>query len=129
MRKALRRMTSPTTRTIGTIWIIVLAVSGLVLHGSIRQYDCDKQFHAALIDRAGTTDQVFQFDKEERQALADWIHDFATPPPEAGSYGPARMGWLAGVSQRAIARFNVIASERDATLAARKPLPEITCGT
>lgn len=107
-----RKITSPTARTVGAIWILMFGVSGYTMWINYREANCDREFRAAIVERARVTEK-------QRQAIAAWIKDFATPPPEARQYGPARMVWLQGVSDRAAALFY----QEQPT-----PLPDIQCG-
>jgi hypothetical protein len=126
-----RQITSPTARIIGSLWIIVGLVSGLVISTSIREESCDQQFRSALVERARINDQADKLDQLQRQALADWIHDFSSPPPGADVYGADRLAWLATVSVRAMERFNQLKTAHDDAVAerAKHPIPELTCGT
>lgn len=112
MKKFLRRVTSPTARTLAAVWIAVFGVSGYTMFINYRSASCDQEFRAALIDRAAATEN-------QREAIATWIKDFSTPPPGADVYGPERLAWLQGVSNRAL---NLFYQEKPT------PLPDIRCG-
>lgn len=112
MKKFLSNVTSPTARTLAAIWMVVLGVSGYTMFINYREASCDQEFRAAIVERARVTEQ-------QRSAIASWIEDFSKPPPGADVYGPPRMVWLKGVSDRALALF--YQEQPD-------PLPDIKCG-
>lgn len=128
MKTIFRRLTSPTARVLAAIWIAVFGVSGYTMFINYREASCDQEFRQAILNRAQVNDQTDHWENEQRKAIADWVHDFATPPPWATDYGPGRMIWLQGVSQRAIDRFTAMDNERVAALAKRPGLPDLTCG-
>ena len=107
-----RKMTSPTARVLASIWLAVFSVSGYTMFINYREASCDQEFRQALMDRAEATEN-------QREAVAKWIQDFSHPPPGADHYGPERLVWLQGVSNRALALFYV---EKP------PPLPDIKCG-
>lgn len=112
MKKIFLRVTNPTARTLAAIWITVFGVSGYTMFINYREASCDQEFRQALIDRAEATEH-------QREAIASWIQDFSHPPAGADSYGPVRLVWLQGVSNRALALFYQEKPD---------PLPDIRCG-
>jgi hypothetical protein len=123
-----RKMTSPTARVLASIWIAVFGVSGYTLFINYRETSCDEEFRQAILDRANVNKETDYWENEQRKAIADWVNDFATPPPWAAEYGPGRMIWLQGVSQRAIVRFTTMDNARQEALKRRPGLPDLRCG-
>lgn len=126
-----RKMTTPTARVIASIWITVALVSGLVIHSSIHEADCSKQFRAALIARSDANDAADEFEERQDEAQLQWLKDIGNPPPELGNnWGPERLAWLQEVNANGAARVQQLIDNRRAALAERRahPLPELTCG-
>lgn len=126
-----RKMTSPTARTIGTLWIIVGLVSGLVIHTNLHEAGCSRQFRAALIARSEANDAADEFENQQDEAQLQWLKDIGNPPPELGNdWGPARMAWLQKVNANGASRVQQLIDNRRKAIAERRahPLPELTCG-
>lgn len=131
MKRIFRRLTSPTARIIGTLWVIVILVSGFVVHTSLREVSCDREFRAALIVRAQYNEETDQLDALQDKAMLDWVHDLANPPETVDiNNAGARQEWLHTVADKAEVRANAIITSRASIFAERRkhPFPELTCG-
>jgi hypothetical protein len=122
-------MTSPTARVIASIWITVCAVSGWTLYTNYRGVVCERQFNHALVERGRASDASDALAQAQERAIAAWITDFSHPPLGSDSYGPNRLVWLNGVSERAVARFDALDKARSAAIAERRAHPlDLSCG-
>lgn len=130
-KRILRKITSPTARTIGALWFVVALVSGLVIHSSIQDANCAKQFRAALVARSNASEQADRLASQQDMAQLQWLDELAHPPSEvANDYGPARTEWLKGVTANAAARIQQLLDARAKVAQERAdhPYPEVTCG-
>jgi hypothetical protein len=115
---------------VGGIWLVVLFGISYVTYSNIREQDCDRQFRAALIQRAADNKEADRLEKLQEDAIGGWVNEFSNPPPGIESYGPERYEWMLGVSGRISAKIKDLGEQRNAAIAeqAKHPLPELTCG-
>lgn len=124
--------------TIGVSAIVVVSLQSSEAYSTAKQtavevQACQKEFNAALRQRAQINDENEELSQTQRLIVFNWIHNLIFPPPpysDMPTSDPERQAYGYGITietekrfQRSIDRQKELTDER-----ARNPLPDPTCG-
>ena len=129
IRSNVRKLWDHPQRDIIALWATVLVVSGYVTEVSIRESNCDRVFHAALIARSAATERADELAGEQDMAQLSWLQELSNPPADAVGDAHNRIVWLEGTIRNEEARVRQLIDARNQAIEDRKehPYPELTC--
>lgn len=124
--------------SIGVIFIIVTSLQSSSAYNLAKQtaqdvQDCQKQFNAALRDRARITSENDELSQTQRKIIYTWIHDLIFPPPPYNGMAgddPVRQQWALARTIDTDRQFGLLQDQQNTLQRQRDshPLPDPTCG-